>query len=77
LYECIQNKESAHCKLRKKYKEKEVKLCCMDSDPLMENHSPSLTVEAARLLVAIIRNSIQKSKGRRWNFEDSLGSVSS
>jgi hypothetical protein len=42
----------------------------------MENHSPSLTVEAARLLVAIIRNSIQKSKGRRWNFEDSLGSVS-
>jgi hypothetical protein len=46
LYERVQNKESG--KLKKKYKAKKLeKLCCVDSDPLMENLSSSLTVEAA------------------------------
>jgi hypothetical protein len=31
-----------------------------------------LTVEAARLLAAIVRNSKHKPKGRRWNFEDKV-----
>jgi hypothetical protein len=46
LYDCIQNKGSVLCKLRKKYKAKKLmkKLCCVDSDPLMENLSSSLTV---------------------------------
>jgi hypothetical protein len=71
LYDCIRNKESVLCKLKKKYKAKKLmmKLCCVDSDALMENLSSYFTVEAARLLAAIVRNSIQKSKGRRWNFE--------
>jgi hypothetical protein len=48
LFEHVQNKESALCKLKKKYKAKKLeKLCCVDSDPLMENLSSSLTVEAA------------------------------
>jgi hypothetical protein len=43
----------------------------------MENLSSSLTVEAARLLAAIVRNSRHKPKCRRWNFEDKVsGSVS-
>jgi hypothetical protein len=33
------------------------KLCCMDSDLLMENLSSSLTVEAARLFTAVVQNS--------------------
>jgi hypothetical protein len=33
----------------------------------MENISSSLTVEAARLLAATLRNSRHKPKGRRWN----------
>jgi hypothetical protein len=41
LYEHIRNKESALCKLKKKYKRKNLKkLCDVDSDPLMENLSP-------------------------------------
>jgi hypothetical protein len=52
------------------------KLCCVDRDPIMENLSPSLTVEAARLLAAIVRNSRQKPKGRRWNFEDKVLALS-
>jgi hypothetical protein len=59
LYECIRNKESVLCKLKKKYKAKKLKkLSSVDSDPLMENLSSSLSVEAARILAAIIRNSI-------------------
>jgi hypothetical protein len=40
LYECIENKESTLCKLKKKYKaEKLEDLCHVDSDPLMEHFS--------------------------------------
>jgi 23S rRNA G2445 N2-methylase RlmL len=57
LYERIQNKESALCKLKKKYKTKKLeKLYCVDSD--------------ARLLAAAVWNNRQKPKGRRWKFED-------
>jgi hypothetical protein len=51
------------------------KLCDLDSDLLMENLS-SFSVEAARLLVAMFRNSNQKPKGRRWNFEDRVLALS-
>jgi hypothetical protein len=74
LYDCIRKKESVLCKLKKKYKANKLmkKLSCVDSDPLMENLSSSLAVEAARLLAAIVRNSRHTPNGRRWNF----GSVS-
>jgi hypothetical protein len=48
------------------------KLCRVDSDPVMENLSSSLSVEAVRLLAAVFRNSTQKPKGRRWSFEDKV-----
>jgi hypothetical protein len=35
-----------------------------------------LTVEVARLLAAIVRNSRQKPKGRWWNFEDNVLALS-
>jgi hypothetical protein len=77
LYERIRNKESALCKLKKKYKAKKLEyLCHADSDPLMENLSSSLSVEAARLLAAIIRNSRLKPRGRRWEFEDKVLALS-
>jgi hypothetical protein len=42
----------------------------LDSDSVIEKLSSSLSVEACRLLAAVIRNSRQKPKDRRWNFED-------
>jgi hypothetical protein len=68
LYEHIRHKASALCKLKKKYKGKKLKMLCdVDSDPLMENFSSSFSVEAARNLVAIFRNSRQ-AKGQEVEF---------
>jgi hypothetical protein len=73
LYDHIRNKESVLCKLKNKYKAKKLKtLFRVDSDPVMENLSSSLSVEAVRLLAAIFRNTTQKLKGRRWSFEDKV-----
>jgi hypothetical protein len=78
LHDCIRKKESVLCKLKKMYKAKKLmkKLCCVGSDPLMENLSSSLTVQAARLLAAIVRNSRHKPKGRRSNFDDKVLALS-
>ena len=57
---------------RKKLKD----LCDVDSDPLMQEISNSLNVEAVRLLAAIIRNSKHKPRGRRWNFEEKILALS-
>ncbi|PNF29154.1 hypothetical protein B7P43_G12376 [Cryptotermes secundus] len=77
LYAQIRNKESALCKLKKKYKGKKLEnLCDVDSGPLMERLSSSLSVEAARLLAAVIRNSRQRPQGRRWDFEEILLALS-
>jgi hypothetical protein len=44
--------------LKKKYKAEMLeKLCCVDSDLLMENLSSTLTVEAARLFATVVQNS--------------------
>jgi hypothetical protein len=73
LYNSIRSNESAHCKLRKKYRARKMKyLCDMDSDPLMQDFSNSLNAEAVRLLAAVIRNSKHKPQGRRWNFKDNF-----
>jgi hypothetical protein len=43
LYGHIWNKESAHCKLKKKYEGKKLKkLCDVDSEPLVEDLSSAL-----------------------------------
>jgi hypothetical protein len=77
LYECIRTKESALCKLKKKYKGKKMKEPCnVDSDPLMEDLSSSFSVEAARFLAAVFRNSWHRPKGRRWNFEEKMLALS-
>ena len=76
LYQRIRRKGSALCKLRK-YRSKKLKdLCDVDSDPLMQEISNSLNVEAVRLLAAIIRNSKHKPRGRRWNFEEKILALS-
>jgi hypothetical protein len=77
LYEHIQCKESALCKLKKKYKGKKLKILCdMDSDPLMDNLSSSFSVEAVRFLAVIFRNSRHRPKGRRWNFDEKVSALS-
>jgi hypothetical protein len=61
LYNRIQSKESALCKLRKKYRARNLKdLCDVDSDPLMQDISNSLNVEAVRLLA--------QAKGKKVEF---------
>ena len=70
LHQRIRRKESALCKLRKKYMSGKLKdLCDVDSVPMMQEISNSLNAGAVRLLAAIIRNSRHKPGGRRWNFE--------
>jgi hypothetical protein len=57
LYQRIQGKESALCKLRKKYRSRKLKhLCDVDSDPLMQIISNFLNAHTVRLLAAIITN---------------------
>jgi hypothetical protein len=43
-------------------------LCDVDSDPLMQRISKSLTAEDVRLLAAIIWNSRHKPKGKEVEF---------
>jgi len=63
--------------MRKKYRSRKLKdLCVVDSDPLMQEISNSLNVEAVRLLAANIRNRRHKPRGRRWNFEGKMLAVS-
>jgi len=77
LYQRIRGKESALCKLRKKYRSRKLKdLHHVDSDPLMQKISKSLNAEAVRLLAAIFRNSKHKPRGRRWNFEEKILALS-
>jgi hypothetical protein len=77
LYKHIRNKESEHCNLRKKYKgEKMIKLCDVDSDPLMQSLSSFFSLEVAGLLATMFWNSTQKPKVRRWNFDEKVLALS-
>jgi hypothetical protein len=76
LYGHIWNKESAHCKLKKKYKGKKLeKLYDEDSDPLVEDLSSAFSLEAARFVAGIFRNNRQP-KNKRCNFEDKVLALS-
>jgi hypothetical protein len=70
LYYRIRRKESALCKLRKKYRSRKLKELC---DAEISN---SLNAKAATLLAAICRNSIYKPRGRRWNLEEKILALS-
>jgi hypothetical protein len=70
LYYRIRRKESALCKLRKKYRERNLKEQC---DVEISN---SLNENAAMLLAAIFRNSTFKPRGRRWNLEEKILALS-
>jgi hypothetical protein len=48
------------------------KLYDVESDSLMENLWCSLSLKAVGFLAEIFRNSRQKPKDRRWNFEDKV-----
>jgi hypothetical protein len=69
LYSAIWRKESAFCKLKKKYRSRTLKdQHGVDINSLSPEISNSLNSEAVRLLAAVIRNSRRKPRGRRWNF---------
>ena len=71
LYNMIQTRESALCKLRKKYRAKKLKgVCQLDSNPLIQSLSSSLIVDTSRFLSSIIRNSKHEPKGRRWIYKE-------
>jgi hypothetical protein len=76
LYDRIRNKESALCKLRKKYRQNLGFVSGVEGNTLMEDISTSLNAEAISLLNGIVRNSRHKPNGRRWNFKDKMLALS-
>jgi predicted DNA-binding ArsR family transcriptional regulator len=71
LYRIIRRKESALCKLRKKFRSRKLKdLCEVGSDPLLQEISKSLNADFVRLFAAIVRNSRHNVEGKRWNFQE-------
>jgi hypothetical protein len=62
-----------HLQTQKEIQGKKLKkLCDVNSNPLMENLSSFLSLKADRFFARIVRNSRQKTKGRRWNLIMSL-----
>jgi hypothetical protein len=77
LYNMIQTRETALCKLRKKYRAKKLKeVCQLESNPLIESLSSSLNVDTSRFLASIARNSKHEPKGRRWSFKENVLAIS-
>ena len=77
LYNMIRTRESALCKLRKKYRAKKLKeVCQLDSDPLIQSLSSSLNVDTSRFLASVVRNSKHEPKGRRWSYKEKVLAVS-
>ena len=73
LYYMIRTRESALCKLRKKYRAKKLKeVCQLDSNRLIQSLSSSLNVDTSRFLASIVRNSKQESKVRRWSYKEKI-----
>ena len=76
LYNMIWTRESALCKLRKKYRAKKLKeVCQLDSSPLIQSLSSSLNVDTWRFLASVVRNSKHEHKGRRWSFKEKVLAV--
>lgn len=66
LYERIQNKENVLCKLKRKYKTKKLEnISWAESDTVMENH---ICVNRLPSCWQQLLDTVQKHKGRRWEF---------
>ena len=77
LYHMIRTRESALCKLRKKYRAKKLKeVCKLDSNPLIQSLSSSLNEDTSTFLASIVRNSKHVPKGRRWSYKEKVLAVS-
>ena len=73
----IRTRESALCKLRKKYRAKKLKeVCQLDSNPLIQSLSSSLNEDTSTFLASIVRNSKHVPKGRRWSYKEKVLAVS-
>ena len=72
----IRKKESVSCKLRKKCQQNLKFFSDVEVNTLMDDISASLNAESMQLFKGIFRNSKHKPKGRRWNFEDTLLTLS-
>ena len=67
----------ALCKLRKKYRAKNLKeFCHLDSNSLIQSLSSSLNVDTSRFLASVVRNSKHEPKGRRWSYKRKVLAVS-
>jgi len=77
LHNMIQTRESALCKLRKKYRAKKLKeVCQLDSDPLIQSLSSSMNVDTSRFLASVVRNSKHEPRSRRWSYKEEVLAVS-
>jgi len=77
LYDRIRTRESAFCKLRKKYVTKKMKeVCQLDSNPLIQALSSSLTVPTSEFLASFFRNIRHKPKRRRWSLKEKVLALS-
>ena len=76
LCDRIHKKESALCKLRRKCRRNFKFVSDDEVNTLTGDISTSLNAADIRLLKGIFRNSTCKPKGRRWNFEDKMLTLS-
>ena len=77
VFDRIWTRESALCKLRKKYMTKNTKeVCQLDSNPLIQVVSSSLNVQTSRFLALLVENSRHKPEGSRWSFRDKVLALS-
>jgi len=73
----IRTRESALCKLRKKYRAKKLKeVCQLDSNRLIQSLSSSLNEDTSTFLASIVRNSKHDPKGKRWSYKEKVLAVS-
>jgi hypothetical protein len=77
LCNMIWTRESALCKVRKKYRAKKLKeICQLDSNPLIQSLSSSLNVDTSRFLAFFVRNGKHEPKDRRWSSKEKVLAVS-
>jgi hypothetical protein len=77
LFDQIRTRDSALCKLRKKYVTKKIKdVCQLDSNLLIQALSSSLTVSTSLFLASFCRNSRHRPKGRRWSLKEKVLALS-
>jgi hypothetical protein len=73
LYTVFRTRESALCKLRKKYRAKKLKeVLQLDNNPLIQSLSSSLNADTSRFLASVIRNTKHEPQGRRWSYKEKV-----